>query len=73
MAATLHFLASIDNGGYYEADASTENLFRDKLTTRAGEVDHDGCVRPPEGAGLGVEIDEAFIASHPVIDGPGYV
>jgi D-galactarolactone cycloisomerase len=73
MAATLHFLASIDNGGYYEADASTENLFRDKLTTRAGEVDHDGLVRPPEGAGLGVEIDEAFIASHPVIDGPGYV
>jgi D-galactarolactone cycloisomerase len=73
MAATLHFLASIDNGGYYEADASTENLFRDKLTTRAGEVDGDGLVRPPEGAGLGVEIDEAFIASHPVIDGPGYV
>jgi len=73
MAATLHFLASIDNGGYYEADASTENLFRDQLTTRAGAVDSDGLVRPPEGAGLGVEIDEAFIASHPVIDGPGYV
>lgn len=73
MAATLHFLASIDNGGYYEADASTENLFRDKLTTRAGEVDAKGCVRPPEGPGLGVEIDEDFIRSHPVIDGPGYV
>ncbi|MEJ8838059.1 mandelate racemase/muconate lactonizing enzyme family protein [Ramlibacter sp. AN1133] len=73
MAATLHFLASIDNGGYYEADASVENLFRDQLTTRAGEVDRNGQVRPPEGPGLGVEIDEAFIASHPVIDGPGYV
>lgn len=73
MAATLHFLASIDNGGYYEADASTENLFRDQLTTRAGEVDGEGCVRPPEGPGLGVEIDEDFIRSHPVIDGPGYV
>jgi L-alanine-DL-glutamate epimerase-like enolase superfamily enzyme len=73
MAATLHFLASIDNGGYYEADASTENLFRDQLTTRAGEVDAEGCVRPPEGPGLGVEIDEDFIRSHPVIDGPGYV
>lgn len=73
MAATLHFLASIDNGGYYEADASTENLFRDSLTTRIGEIDAYGQVRPPEGAGLGVEVDEAFIASHPVIDGPGYV
>lgn len=73
MAATLHFLAAIDNGGYYEADASTENLFRDRLTSRAGEVDADGCVRPPEAPGLGVEIDEAFIRSHPVIEGPGYV
>ena len=73
MAATLHFLASIDNGGYYEADASTENLFRDKLTSRAGEVGRDGFVRPPEAPGLGVEIDEDFIRSHPVIEGPGYV
>lgn len=73
MAATLHFLASIDNGGYYEADASTENLFRDQLTTRVGEVGGDGLVHTPEGPGLGVEVDETFIASHPVIDGPGYV
>jgi len=73
MAATLHFLASIDSGGYCEADASTENLFRDKLTSRAGEVGRDGFVRPPEAPGLGVEIDEDFIRSHPVIEGPGYV
>ncbi|RPH63980.1 MAG: mandelate racemase/muconate lactonizing enzyme family protein [Burkholderiales bacterium] len=74
MAATLHFLASIDNGGYYEGDAATENLFRDELTSRgAGQIDRDGCVRPPEGAGLGVEIDEDFIRDHPVIEGPGYV
>ncbi|MEP7300724.1 MAG: mandelate racemase/muconate lactonizing enzyme family protein [Caldimonas sp.] len=73
MAATLHFLASIDNGGYYEADASTENLFRDRLTSRVGQIDTDGLVRPPEAPGLGVEIDEAFIRSHPVIEGPGYV
>lgn len=73
MAATLHFLASIDNGGYYEADAAVENLFRDRLTTRVGEVDADGCVRPPEAPGLGVEVDEDFIRAHPVIEGPGYV
>jgi D-galactarolactone cycloisomerase len=73
MAATLHFLASIDNGGYYEADASTENLFRDRLTSNACTLDSDGRVRPPEAPGLGVEIDEEFIRSHPVIEGPGYV
>jgi L-alanine-DL-glutamate epimerase-like enolase superfamily enzyme len=73
MAATLHFLASIDNGGYYEADASKENLFRDQLTSQACQIDRDGCVRPPEGPGLGVEIDEDFIRSHPVIEGAGYV
>jgi L-alanine-DL-glutamate epimerase-like enolase superfamily enzyme len=73
MAATLHFLASIDNGGYYEADASTENLFRDRLTSPACTLDKDGCVCPPEAPGLGVEIDEDFIRSHPVIEGPGYV
>jgi len=73
MAATLHFLASIDNGGYYEADAATENLFRDKLTSPVAEVGPDGFVRPPETPGLGVEIDVDFIQSHPVIEGPGYV
>ena len=73
MAATLHFLSAIDNGGYYEADASTENLFRDQLTSQACAVGPDGCVRPPEGPGLGVEIDEDFIRSHPVIEGAGYV
>lgn len=73
MAATLHFLASIDNGGYYEADASIENLFRDRLTSQACEVDKEGFVVPPEAPGLGVEIDEEFIRTHPVIEGPGYV
>lgn len=73
MATTVHFLASIDNGGYFEADAAKENLFRDKLTSRPYEVDQDGCVHPLEGPGIGVEVDEGFIRSHPVIEGPGYV
>lgn len=33
----------------------------------------DGCVRPLEGSGLGVEVDEAFLAAHAVIEGPSYV
>lgn len=73
MAATVHFLASIDNGGYYEADVARENLFRDELTTPAYEFGADGCVRPLERSGIGVEVNEAFIQAHPVIEGPGYV
>jgi L-alanine-DL-glutamate epimerase-like enolase superfamily enzyme len=73
MAATIHFLCAIDNGGYFEADASKANLFRDELVSRPYEVDPDGTVRPLEKPGIGVEVDEKFIAKHPVIDGPSYV
>ena len=31
MWTSVHFLAAIDNGGYYEADVAKENLFRDEL------------------------------------------
>jgi hypothetical protein len=30
-------------------------------------------VQPLEGPGLGLEVDEGFLAAHPVIDGPAYV
>ena len=73
MAASIHLLASIDNGGYFEADVAKENLFRDQLTSRPDLLDSTGCVRPPEAAGLGVEIDEEFLKAHPLIDGPAYV
>ncbi len=73
MAATLHFLCAIDNAGYFEADVSKNNLFRDELVATSCRVDAAGCVRPPEGPGLGVEIDMAFLAAHPLIDGPSYV
>ena len=73
MAASIHFLAAIDNGGYFEADVSRQNLFRDALTSRPYEVGSDGCVRPLETPGIGVEVDEAFLAAHPLIDGPSYV
>jgi L-alanine-DL-glutamate epimerase-like enolase superfamily enzyme len=73
MAATIHFLCAIDNGGYFEADASKANLFRDDLVSRPYQVDEDGTVRPLEKPGIGLEVDEKFIAKHPVIDGPSYV
>jgi L-alanine-DL-glutamate epimerase-like enolase superfamily enzyme len=73
MAASIHFLASIDNGGYFEADISTANLFRDELTSRPYEIGRDGCVWPLERPGIGVEVNEEFLRAHPVIEGSSYV
>ena len=73
MAATIHFLAAIDNGGYFEGDVSKNNLFRDELVSKPYEVGGDGCVRPLESPGIGLEVNEKFLTAHPVIDGPGYV
>ena len=74
MAATIHLLASIDNAGYFEADCSVGNLFRDELVSPAPyTLDAQGTVRPLPGPGIGVEVDEAFLTAHPVIDGPSYV
>lgn len=73
VAASLHALVSVDNPGYFEADLSRHNPFRDELCNWQAVVGPDGTVLPPEGPGLGVEIDEKVLAKFPVIDGPGYV
>ena len=73
MAATIHFLCAIDNGGYFEADVARENLFRDQLCSAPFAIDDQGYVRPLEKPGIGVDVDEDFIRAHPVIEGPGYV
>ncbi|MEK6211690.1 MAG: mandelate racemase/muconate lactonizing enzyme family protein [Pseudomonadota bacterium] len=73
MAATIHFLAAIENGGYFEADISKNNLFRDKLVSTPYRIDKDGNVAPLEAPGIGVEVDEGFLKAHPVIEGPAYV
>lgn len=73
MAATIHFLTAIENGGYFEADISKNNLFRDKLVSTPYRIDKDGNVAPLEAPGIGVEVDEGFLIAHPVIEGPAYV
>jgi D-galactarolactone cycloisomerase len=74
MAASVHFLTAIDNGGYFEADVSKNNLFRDRLVKSAPfTLGADGCVLPLDAPGIGVEVDEDFLAAHPVIEGPSYV
>ena len=72
-AVSIHFLASIDNGGYFEADLSVANKFRDELGSTPWQIGKDGTVRPLDKPGIGVEIDEKFLIAHPVIEGPGYV
>jgi D-galactarolactone cycloisomerase len=73
MAATIHFLAAIENAGYFEADVSQGNLFRDRLVSAPYTLDADGAVRPLAEPGIGVEVDEDFLKRHPVIEGPSYV
>lgn len=72
-AASIHLLAAIDNAGYFEADVSRENFFRDEMCSNPWRVEEDGSVRPLEGPGLGIEVDETFLLSHPPIEGPSYV
>jgi L-alanine-DL-glutamate epimerase-like enolase superfamily enzyme len=73
MAATIHFLAAIENGGYFEADVSKNNQFRDSLVSMPYQLDGGGNVLPLEGHGIGVDLDEGFLQTHPVIEGPAYV
>jgi L-alanine-DL-glutamate epimerase-like enolase superfamily enzyme len=73
MAASIHVLAALENSGYFEADVSKNNLFRDALVSRPFELGDDGCVRPLDRPGIGVEVDEDFLLAHPAIDGPAYV
>jgi L-alanine-DL-glutamate epimerase-like enolase superfamily enzyme len=72
-AASIHFLAAIDNGGYFEGDVSKANKFRDDLVSKPYEVDRDGNVWPLDKPGLGLEVNEEFLLKHPPIEGPGYI
>src|SRR6266571_2185386 len=67
-AASIHFLAAIDNGGYFEGDVSKSNKFRDELVDNPGRVDRDGNVLPLERPGIGLEVNEDFLAKHPAIE-----
>ncbi len=74
MAATIHFLCAVDNPGHFEGDVTTLNPFRDRLTDAAPfTLDSEGCVRPLDGIGTGLTVDEDFILEHPLIEGPCYV
>jgi D-galactarolactone cycloisomerase len=72
MAASVHFLASIDNARYFEGDGSTDNPLRTRACSASYELGPDGTVTPLQGPGLGVEVDEDFVRAHPVTEGPAW-
>jgi L-alanine-DL-glutamate epimerase-like enolase superfamily enzyme len=71
-SACLHYLAAVDNGGYFEACVAHSNPLRDMFGLTF-EIGPDGCVEPLDGPGLGLDVDEREFAKFPAIDGPGYV
>lgn len=71
-AASVHFLAAVDNGGYFEADVSRFNPLRDMFGATF-TIGADGCVEPLDRPGLGLVVDESVFERYPAIDGPGYV
>lgn len=74
MAVTIHVMCSVENPGYFEADVTELNPFRDELGgTAPYTLDANGCVRPHEAVSIGLKIDEGFLEAHPLIEGPCYV
>ncbi len=74
MATSIHYLCAVDNPGYFEGDVTTLNPFRDELgACLPYSLDAQGCVTPLDGVGIGLRPDPAFLAAHPLIEGPCYV
>ena len=67
MAAHLHLSASMPNSPYleylYDPAGCPAETFQ-ALLTEPLRIDPEGTVRAPDKPGLGVELDEAFIAAH---------
>lgn len=56
LAANLHYLASLPNGGLFEMDRNVYPL-RDDLITGKIDIADDGFVHVPQGPGLGIELN----------------
>jgi len=71
-AASVHFLASIENARYFEADGSTDNPLRTEACSASYTLAADGTVLPLDGHGLGVEVDEPYLRADPLTDGAAW-
>jgi D-galactarolactone cycloisomerase len=68
----VHYLASVDNAWYFEADGSADNPLRTAACSASYTLAGDGTVLPLEGPGLGVDVDEDFLRAHPLTTGPAW-
>ena len=66
-------LAGRDEANHGRAAGAIAKLVDTTLRELVTGMDAQGCVRPLQAPGIAVEVDEAFIAAHPLIDGPCYV
>ena len=70
---SIHFLAAIDNGGYFEGDVSKANKFRDDLVSGPAKSARTAACGRSTGPASASRSTKTFLDAHPVIDGPGYV
>lgn len=71
-AANLHLLCATPSGLIYEADVAPVNPWRDELALNPPQV-VDGYIEPPDGPGLGLELDLERIEKAVAIPGPAYL
>jgi len=67
-AATIHFLAAIDNGGYFEGDVSRAKQVRDELVSNPGTIARRP-LWPLERPGLGARGQRGVLSAYPAIEG----
>jgi L-alanine-DL-glutamate epimerase-like enolase superfamily enzyme len=73
MSATLHLMCALPNAQWFEAELARGNGLRDELCEAPYTVDSSGFVRPRDGIGVGVEVDEDYLHGHPLTEGPAFV
>lgn len=66
-AYSLHFLATLDDARWVEFNVAQSALSRGVVTRRMS-LGGDGTVPVPAGPGLGVEVDESFVAARSVAE-----
>ncbi|MDR3671567.1 MAG: mandelate racemase/muconate lactonizing enzyme family protein [Holophaga sp.] len=71
--ASVQFLSTIENSGYFEADCSLNNPLRDELIDPPIRISADGTISPSEKPGIGVDVNEDMILHFPGTEGPAYV
>ena len=72
MAATIHLIASLPTGRYFEADIARGNGLRDELCSAPFEL-ANGTVTPLDRPGIGVAVDDDFLRAHPLTPGAAFI